>query len=673
MKKKKPKKKSPAKPPKASSHKLAALVLAAVAIALYIMTVGFEYAVDDELYITSNQFTKQGLQGIPDLISKESLYGYFGEQKDLVAGGRYRPLALVTWAIEYQFLGQSPAFSHFVNVLIYAFTGYLIFLLLGRLFPDQRRIWYLSFPFVAALLFVVHPIHTEVVSNIKGRVEMLGFIGSLAAVIWAIKYADTQKAKYVLFSALAFFLALSGKEDSITYLAVVPLTLFFFTKATLKNQLTITASLVGVTVLFLMIRTRVLGFFMGADIEITELLNDPFLGSSVGDKFATVFYTLGLYVKLLFFPHPLTHDYYPMQIPIISWGDLRAILSLLLYVGMGLLVLRGLLKKHTVAYGISLFLIPLSIVSNLFIPIGTFMNERFMYMPSLGFCVILTYLLLELLPRWIKSKDTAQLATKVILGVFVVGFAGKTLARVPAWKNSRTLFLTDVHTSTNSTKANTSAGGTLFELGQATQDQAQKQKYLLEAQGYLDRAISIYPNNIAALLLAGNVHFELNKNYQGVIDSYWPLFQTNPDYEQAHLNLSFMTEKVSSPADVDKLIPFYERIVNELQPTSFIPYNQLGMLYARFKNNPDRGLRYTNQALEKAPNNLGILQNLVIIYSMKQDFPKALDIGKRALKIKPDDAKVLMNLSVVYSQMGNQQQAESYFNRAVAIDPSLKR
>ncbi len=672
-KKKQPKKKLPVKKPKASFHKVAAIVLAITAIALYIMTVGFEYAVDDELYITNNEFTKQGIKGIPDLVSKESLYGYFGQQKDLVAGGRYRPLALVTWAIEYQFLGQSPAFSHFINVLLYAFTSFLIYLLFSRLFPDSRRLWYLSFPFVAALLFVTHPIHTEVVSNIKGRVEMLGFIGALASVIWAVKYADTQKTKYVMLSALAFFLALSGKEDSITYLAVVPVTLFFFTKASIKNQITVIASLLGVTVLFLVIRTGVLGFFVGASIEINELLNDPFLGTSIGDKFATIFYTLGLYVKLLFFPHPLTHDYYPKQIPIIGWADLRAILSLLLYLGMGLFALRGLMRKHTVAYGILLFLIPLSIVSNLVFPIGTFMNERFMYMPSLGFCVVLTYLLLEQLPKWIKNADTAQLALKVILGLFVIGFAAKTLMRVPAWKDSSTLFLTDVHTSTNSTKAYTSAGGTLFELGQGSKNEQEKKKYLLEAQGYLAKAVAIYPGNTAALLLAGNVHFELNKNYAGVIEAYWPLFQSNPNYEQAHLNLNYMAQQLSAPADIDRMIAFYEKIVNELQPLSPIPYDQLGTLYARHKNDLNRGLLYTNKALDKDPRNIGVLQNLSIIYSMKQDFQKALEIGQKALAIAPNNAKVMMNLSITYSQLGDQQKAASFRNRALALDPSLKK
>ena len=75
-------------------------------------------------------------------------------------------------------------------------------------------------------------------------------------------------------------------------------------------------------------------------------MNNPFLDADVNEKNATIFYTWGIYLKLLLFPHPLTYDYYPKHIPIIDFSDFRAILSFLLYAMMGIIALLGLKKSH---------------------------------------------------------------------------------------------------------------------------------------------------------------------------------------------------------------------------------------------------------------------------------------------------------------------------------------
>ena len=678
MKKKKRRNKSAVKSdnqhttPQVNLKKKGGIYLAVIASLLYLMSVGFEYAIDDALYITDNTFTKQGIQGIPDLLSKESLYGFFGKQKDLVAGGRYRPLALVSFAIEYEFFGRNPHISHFLNVLLYGFTVFLIYYLMSRLFPDKRQPWYFQIPFIISLLFVVHPIHTEVVSNIKGRVELLGFIGVLGAMIWSIKYIDTNKIKYIIYAAIAFFLALMGKEDSITYLAAIPLTLYFFTKANFSKQLKVVGTLLSVTALFLMIRTGVIGFLFGSGVKITELLNDPFLGASNGEKYATIFYTLGAYLKLLFFPHPLTHDYYPKQISIIGWSDFRAILSFLLYFGMAIFALWGLRRKNVIAYGISLFIIPLSIVSNLVFPIGAFMNERFLYMPSLGFCIVLTYLLVEQVPKWVKNKRTADLVFKILLGIFVFGFAIKTVTRVPDWRNNKTIFLADVQTSTNSTKANTSAGGTLYEMSLEAKNEKEKNDYLDRAEAYLKKAIEIHPKNTSALILMGNVAYGKG-NYKGITDALWPLFEINSEHDQAHKNLTIFVNNVKNPNDVNVLVNFHERMIKQLKPFATAPYEQLGVLYAKHKNELAKGIYYLNEALAKSPNKLSILQGLGIAYGMQGDFSKAIQMNEQALKLEPENARLLLNLGITYDQQGNKEKANFYLEKAFELDPSLRK
>ena len=98
---------------------------------LYAQTVNYQYALDDKIVIISNQITTRGFDGVMDHFFYDSMDGFWAEQygidvedldKDaLVAGGRYRPLSLVTYAIEYELFGENPWWSHLINALLYCF------------------------------------------------------------------------------------------------------------------------------------------------------------------------------------------------------------------------------------------------------------------------------------------------------------------------------------------------------------------------------------------------------------------------------------------------------------------------------------------------------------------------------------------------------------------------
>ena len=161
----------------------AALMLI-VPFALYWQTTGYGYVLDDQIVITDNSFTKEGWSGIDDLLLTESFTGYFGEQKELVQGNRYRPLSLITFAIEYGITGGlHPWLSHFINILLYGILGIVILRVFHLLLPDriQTASW-LSLPFLVALLYILHPIHTEAVANIKGRDEIMAMLLSLSLI-----------------------------------------------------------------------------------------------------------------------------------------------------------------------------------------------------------------------------------------------------------------------------------------------------------------------------------------------------------------------------------------------------------------------------------------------------------------------------------------------------------
>ena len=153
---------------------------------------------------------------------------------------------------------------------------------------------------------------------------------------------------------------------------------------------------------FLIIRKNVLGEFSSEPSN--ELMNNPFLHASQAEKYATIFYTLGCYLRLLFYPHPLTYDYYPYHIELTGFDNLPVILSVIIYVIFIIIAVAGIRSGSTISYSIWLYLLPLVPVSNLVFNVGTFMNERFIYFSSLGFCLFIAYILVTRLYAILKKN-----------------------------------------------------------------------------------------------------------------------------------------------------------------------------------------------------------------------------------------------------------------------------
>ena len=196
-----------------SNHWKEALILLITAISLYGYSMQFEYVLDDKIVLSENNFVKKGFNGIKEILTTESFAGYFGEQKNLVVGARYRPLSIVTFALEYELFGLNTRVSHLINILLYALSGLLLFRLISMLVKDKSTSrWFLCIPFITALLFVIHPIHSEVVANVKGRDEILTLLFSLLTFYSFFKAKGPQKILWSTIGVLTFFLALLSKE-----------------------------------------------------------------------------------------------------------------------------------------------------------------------------------------------------------------------------------------------------------------------------------------------------------------------------------------------------------------------------------------------------------------------------------------------------------------------------
>ena len=601
-------------------HLVQAAIIAVIPFLLYGAALQFGYVLDDKIVLSENQFVKQGLAGLEGVFMNDSFTGFLGEQQALVAGARYRPLSIATFALEYQWLGFAPGFSHFVNILLYSITGLLLFRIFSFYFPAKpKRGWYVAVPFVAALLFLLHPVHTEVVANIKGRDELLALLLSLSAWYAAHQYWQGRGSKWLGLSGLSFFLGLLAKENTITFLAVIPLSAFFFTKVRNRRILLSLLPLLLATVFYLLLRVSATGYFFSPQANTSLIMNNPFIGTTLAERYATITYTLGLYLKLLLFPHPLTHDYYPYHIPILNWGDWRVLVSLLLYVGLGVLAVLGFRQKRVWSWAIWYYAATLSIVSNVLFSVGTMMNERFLYMPSVGFCFLLA---------WMGGgKWSAKIPKPLVLGLLAIvglGYGYKTIERVPAWENENTLNRAAVQVSKNSARANQYMGYALYRQALATNDPQQKQALLEEATPYIDKSLSIVPTYRDAI-----------KTKAGIQAAYYQMDGQLPPL----LNEFARLLRYNHVGFIDQYMEYLNRRANPGQLLVF--YHSIGFeLFAKEQQQYLLAEKYIGYGLSVAPNDQTLVEDQVGILYLKGDLRGALQEGQRALLRYPDSERL---------------------------------
>ena len=619
-----------------TNNKWQILIISILAIAIYAQSIGFDYALDDTMVITKNQFTQKGINGISDIFRYESFRGYFGEQKQLLEGDRYRPLSIATFAVEQSLFGGNRAISHAINVLLYALTGVFLYRILLMIFPiknasntesaasagnemfnnsafDKGRIApFFTLPFIATLLFISHPLHVEVVANIKGRDEIIALLGELGALYFTFKYLHFNKIKYLIYSFLSFYVGLLSKESVITFLAIIPLTAHFFTKSSTHEKIKVTIPIIGATVLYLLMRVQAIGYLMD-DKVITDLMNNPFYGMAFSDKIATIFYTLLIYLKLHIFPHPLTHDYYPFHIPRMTWGNWQVWLSASLHVGLVALILRGCRSRSVWAYCALFYLAAMSIVSNVFVSVGTFMNERFAYHASLAFCIALAYFFTQNrsnmldngqnikppitlgLSKWMPNNVALSIA-----GLFIIGFSFKTMQRVPDWRNGTTLNESAIKNAPNSARANcffaVSTWENRYTKFTAQTPQTERRACLDSMKRYFDRSVEILPKYGSAQKMRAAVaaeYHKLDKQIEPLLKTFGEV-NLSGTYEKFVVEyLQYINGRDKNAADSEKLKVFYEQMKKFYEKN--YPNSGLATVYQKMKDQLSPALPNENQ------------------------------------------------------------------------------
>ena len=650
--------------------KLRYLVLIVIALCVFGDTLFLHYTSDDRMIIFENEYTLQGFSGVPSVLTKDAFTGYFGEKSQLVVGGRYRPLSQLTFIIEYELFGGSihsqvggrqapenegifsnsimPIVQHTNNLLLFIVLCISLYSLLSHIFPQyESEKWFYSLPFLTTLLFLLHPIHTEVIANIKGRDEILCMLFSVWTLYAIIRFVKSHHYGWLCVSFFTFVFALFSKENAITFLAIAPLAIFYISdKQLTKNYLLSFLPLIVGSAVFLIARYHAIGWGTSMD-TVTEILNNPFIHATKLQEIATVLFTWGIYFRLLIFPHPLTHDYYPHQIAITDFANPLVWVVVIIVIFLLIYAIKQLKHKSVLTFGILFFMITFSITSNLLFNVGTFMNERFMFMPSLGFLLIVTFLLQKMMTQTSFTKGWVAIIL-VICGLLGV----KTVTRNLVWYDDFTLFTTDVKTSTESIKCNVSAGGSYLSKYIAQH----KQKDLTLAEKYLHKAKKLGANNIDFYTLLASVYFHEEK-YDQAEQCYAIILNNYPDHELTIKNLEAVRKQKS--ANMLKYINdlFTEgkkeealRIAQEqvnLHPESAELYNVLGRIYGEGFGRIDDAIICLEKSVSLDMTLSSPAENLGIAYALKGRYAEAEASLQRAHALDPENQSIIHNLEIV--------------------------
>jgi tetratricopeptide (TPR) repeat protein len=604
---------------------------------------GNGFVLDDFIVIKNNTFTTKGVSGIPDILRYDTFRGFLKSEQSgsAVTGGRYRPMTLVFFSFIWQLSGDNPAVFHLFNILFFALLCVMAYLVLERLlrvrWPDAAR----PVAFLSSLLFAVHPVHTEVVANIKGLDEIFSLLFSLLAFQMILLATDTGKRQYFWFSGIWFTLAMFSKENAIHFVLLIPLALLMLRSESLIRSAKAAIPLITGFAIYMAARIAVIGFTI-FDPPLKDLMANPFLkyrgaeliDASTSEKLGMIFYSLLKYLGLMIFPHPLTHDYFPKHIPLVKLATPVPFISLLAYGLIVFFILRLWKRNPVISYSLLTYLIPTLLISNLVFNIGTPMGERFIFVSSMGFCMLLGYGIHSAI---LSSK--MRIPVLAFMGLMIGLFSFKAITRNQDWKDNYTLFSTDIKVSRNSAKAHSSLGFDRMSKYRETRDTALASKILDEGIIHLEKTVAINPREISCYHYLGNSYY-MKKNYARAAEYYDKYLAYDPNNYDVMKNLA-------------------------------TAYREEGRDLALKKKDLETSLDLLMKSLKLNDNDARTVESIGIAYGAMDKYEESLNYLHKASDMSPRDAFIIVNLANTYYKKGDRMTATEYMKKAYQVDPNL--
>ena len=399
-------------------------LLLTVAALVYGNTLRNEFTMDDGLYILRNP-----------QVTHASVHALFSAHK---LSNVFRPVTFATLALNWRLGGGHPFGFHLFNMVLHAGVTLLLYLLLKALLgasPPSQEV-----AFAAALVFAVHPLHTEAVSSAAARGELLA-AGFLFAA-WILHLHDRQ-----LLALICFALALLAKESAVVFLPL--LLVGDYARGQWKPRLRY-ALMGGATLVYFALLWKIQGGRFGQ--VIISQLDNPLAVIPPRWRILNALRVACKYAALHFYPAKLSCDYSFNTIPIyLDWRHtLPALLAALAVVGAWMWAICKRQRGLILAGGI--YLGGFAVTANILIPTGTIMGERLAYLPSAGFCLLAAL-------GWNCLRERQRLVALGALTTIVAAFGMRTMVRNQDWRDNMSLYSAAVRVSPGSAKMHGNLGG----------------------------------------------------------------------------------------------------------------------------------------------------------------------------------------------------------------------
>lgn len=613
------------------------LIIALAAFLVYSNTLNHQFVLDDYSVIKENQMTKQGTAALKEIFKNSYRTGYGNNENNL-----YRPLTKAMFAIEWQLSPDNAHFHHLINVLMYALVCALLFIVLLRYTKINGYLL-----FLVALLFALHPIHTEVVANIKSRDEISSMLFILLSLLCIHKYLASNKITMLIGTLVCFFLALLSKESAIVYVAIAPLFIYFFTETEMKNNIKVTGLLAVVAILYIMLHISILGQLGIPNIPVVD--NSLMASDSAFEQKATAIMIMGKYFMLMLFPHPLSSDYSFNTIPMVtSVGNVWFLLSLAFHVFLLWFAIKKIKEKHFLSFCILFYLVAMAMASNIFMMIGTHLAERLLFFPSVAFCLAVVYFLSKAVKiDFFQSNFTSlfKVNSTLLAAIVIVSIAysAKTFSRNKDWKSDTYLFGKDKETVPESAHmlfyyANNLANKDSLA---AVKDPIEKTNRLKKAEKAITKALTIYELFPDAHNVLGRVRYE-NKDFENAFKSYSRAMQMNPGKGMYHNNAGTCLFSVGKYEEAAKA---FEKAAT-IDPFDSDARCNLGSAYGAM-----------GEAARVKGDQAGATQL----------FNEAIVNFKKAAEVDPMNKSALRFIGITYNNIGDTVQGKQWLDKAARI------
>lgn len=608
--------------------------LAAVALAVYINALSNDFVWDDFCLILEDHTIKT-FNYLKYIFSSD----FFGHREDDLVYGYFRPLVSLSYAVDYALWQTNPFGYHLTNVILHAVATLLTAVVLGRMGLPRRAV------FLAALLFAVHPMHTESVTWIAGRTDVIAFVLAMAAFVghttprtgsWGIAARGTAVA--------CFGAALLAKEMAV---AVLPWIVIFDVSVARRSirraaQRQIPYGLV-------LLAYAVWRFFV-VDVDV------PHQGNAVAVFQAIVSAPWTVVRYLAWLAAPVSQCAYVRNPYMTGLGDIRLYIGLAAVAGAIHLFYRYRHDaRHAWLLGLMLAasFVPILNLIKVSAPVdmGNPMSERFLYFPSFPFLALLA---LGLDALWRRRRDLRL--PRIAVGALIVGIVAAlsvaTVLRNRVWKNNEVFY--------RATLARTPSALMWSNLANHYMHTGdwEAAKAALEEAGKFFSTDYYYQASMAEWHVAQRQYDEAIR-YQKKIAA-----KAKRGRAVAYNNLAFLYRVTGK---LDRAKALLEEIIYNKRGYTDVYFN-LGEVH-KAGGHLDKAIANYALALERQPDNLRIATALAGAYMKTGRLDRAEAVFKTQLEMHRDNAGLLNNIGVVYKKKKRFAQAVSWFERALEQNP----